>query len=44
MIIIIITLIVIIIDILIFISDTALLVGGEVDNYLHPAIANVEVW
>ena len=24
-------------------SDTVLLVGGEVDNYLHPAIANVEV-
>ena len=28
----------------IIISDTVLLVGGEVDNYLHPAIANVEVW
>ena len=27
----------------IIISDTVLLVGGEVDNYLHPAIANVEV-
>jgi len=23
-------------------ADTVLLVGGEVDNYLHPAIANVE--